>query len=676
MGLDSSFHCLTVNKLDEIENLRTEINHHNDLYYQKSEPEISDQQFDQLLERLRELETQHPELITPDSPTQRVGGKADSLRPFTHTVPLMSLDNSYDLDDLKAFTERCEKLAEGRKLDYVAELKIDGLSVSLHYENGLLVSGATRGDGQTGDEVTQNVRTIKTIPLKLKKDAPPHAEVRGEVFLSRSQFDRINAELEMQGEKTFANPRNCASGTLRMLDSQVVASRRLDMFPYDAFSGSGKMFDTHWENFEWCERNGFHVNPHRRLCKNFAELSEFIGEMEGIRDSLDYDIDGVVVKVNSTALQQEFGATSKAPRWAIAYKYPARKAFTKLLDILVSVGRTGALTPIAILEPALLAGTTVGRASLHNEDEIERLDLLIGDTVEIEKSGEIIPQVLRVAKDKRTGAEQKFIFPNVCPICGFDAVRPEGEAVRRCINPDCPAKIKGRLAYFASRKAMDIEGLGDVLITTLVDGGMVANVADLYSIRLEDISNLERKGEKSAAKLIEQIEASKTRGLQRLLFGIDIRHVGERTAKILAKNFRSIDRLAEATVEELVAVPEIGTIVAASVHDWFRDPRNIALISRLKNAGLQLEMDAASTAALDERFVGKTFVLTGKLEKYTRDEAAKLIEDRGGRVSSSVSKKTDYVIAGEDAGSKLTKAESLGVTVLSEDEFTGMVSRP
>jgi DNA ligase (NAD+) len=658
----------------EIRSLRAEIERHNELYYQKSEPEISDFEFDQLLERLKKLEEEHPELITLDSPTQRIGGKAISLRPFTHTVPLMSLDNSYNLDDLKAFTERCEKLAEGRKLEYVAELKIDGLSVSLHYDNGILTVGATRGDGQRGDEVTPNVKTIKSIPLRLKTDSPDHAEIRGEVFISRSQFRRINAELEMQGEKTFANARNSASGTLRMLDSAVVASRRLDMFPYDVFRGSQKMFATHWENFEWLERNGFNVNPHRKLCTDFDELSAFIAEMEPKRDDLDYEIDGVVVKVNSTALQQEFGATTKAPRWAIAYKYPARQSTTKLLGIMVSVGRTGALTPIAMLEPVLLAGTTVARASLHNEDEIKRQGIKIGDTVLIEKSGEIIPQILGVVESKRDGSETEFIFPTVCPVCGFDALRPEGEAVRRCTNPDCPAKIKGRIGYFASRRAMDIEGLGDVLINTLVDSGMVKDAADLYSIKLEDISNLERKGEKSATKLIEQIEASKTHGLQRLLYGIDIRHVGERYAKILAKHFRTIDRLMAASVEELDDIHEIGLSVAESVYEWSRDPKNIDLVNRLKAAGVQLEMDAASTAALDERFVGKTFVLTGKLENYTRDEAAKHIEDRGGRVSSSVSKKTDYVVAGSDAGSKLTKAENLGVAVLSENEFTQLVA--
>jgi DNA ligase (NAD+) len=656
----------------EIAKLRKEIDRHNELYYQKAEPEISDYEFDMLLENLKKLEADHPELVTPDSPTQRVGGKADSLRPFTHTVPLMSLDNSYDLGELKAFTERCERLAEGRKLEYVAELKIDGLSVALHYENGLLTVGATRGDGSTGDEVTPNVRTIRSVPLRLKVDGTGHAEIRGEVFLSRSRFAKINEELEMQGEKTFANPRNCASGTLRMLDSQIVASRRLDMFPYDVLRGRQKMFATHWENFEWLAANGFHVNPHRALCKNYEELCEFVERMEPMRDELDYEIDGVVVKVNSTALQEEFGATTKAPRWAIAHKYPARTATTKLEDIQVQVGRTGALTPVAYLSPTLLAGTTVARASLHNEDEIKRLGIMLGDTVEIEKSGEIIPQVLRVIESKRTGKEREYQFPRECPECGFPALRPDGEAVRRCSNPVCPAKVKARILYFASRKAMDIEGLGDVLVDMLVKSERVKDVADLYTLTVEEISGLERKAEKSATKLIEQIEASKSRGLQRLLYGIDIRHVGERYAKILAKHFRSIDRLAAATVEELDDIHEIGLAVALSVHEWFRNPMHIDLIERLRSAGVKMETDGDDVQA-DERFAGKTFVLTGKLEKYTRDEAAALIEARGGRVSSSVSKKTDYVVAGEDAGSKLTKAEGLGVAVLAESEFAGML---
>lgn len=659
--------------IEEIGHLRTEIERHNELYYQKAEPEISDLEFDLLLKRLGKLEAENPELVTPDSPTQRVGGKAASLQPFSHRVPLMSLDNSYSLEDLRAFTEKCERLAEGRPLEYVAELKIDGLSVALHYEAGVLAVGATRGDGSTGDDVTQNVRTIKAIPLKLKNDAKEHAEVRGEVFLPRSQFLKINAELEMQGEKTFANPRNCASGTLRMLDSSIVASRRLNMFPYDVLSGRQKMFSTHWENFSWLEANGFNVNPHKALCKSFNELVDFIQRMEPTRDDLDYEIDGVVVKVNSTALQDEFGATTKAPRWAIAYKYPARQATTKLLDIGIQVGRTGALTPVAHLDPVLLAGTTVARASLHNEDEIKRLDLKIGDHVMIEKSGEIIPQVLSVVASKRDGTEREFTFPTVCPVCGSPAVRPEGEAVRRCINPDCPAKVKARILYFASRKAMDIEGLGEVIVQTLVDKGWARDVADLYQLSLEQVASLDRMAVKSGQNLVDQIEASKSRGLQRLIYGLDIRHVGERYAKILANHFRSIDRLSVASVQELDDIHEIGLSVAESVYEWFRDLQHIDLVKRLRAAGVIMETEASSIA-VDERFAGKTFVLTGKLEKYTRDEAAKLIEDRGGRVSSSVSKKTDFVVAGDDAGSKLTKAENLGVTILDEDSFSSMLN--
>ncbi|MDQ3131322.1 MAG: NAD-dependent DNA ligase LigA [Acidobacteriota bacterium] len=657
----------------EIENLRREINRHNELYYQNSAPEIADAEFDALLVELKTLEDENPELITPDSPTQRVGGRSEGFKPFVHRVPLMSLDNSYDLDDLRAFDERCRKLADGRSFNYVAELKIDGLSVALHYENGVLVAGATRGDGQTGDDVYSNVKMIRTIPLTLKGDFPERAEVRGEVFMARSVFEKINAELEMQGEKIYANPRNFASGTLRQLDSSVVKSRRLNMFPYDLLSGNQKMFATHWENFEWLENAGFNVNPHRRLCENFDELVEFVNEMQTKRDSLDYDIDGVVVKVNQTQLQQEFGATTKAPRWAIAYKYPAMQATTKLNDIKIQVGRTGSLTPVAYLEPVQLAGTVVARASLHNEDEIKRLNIKLGDYVLIEKSGEIIPQILQIIESRRTGDEREYEFPKICPVCSSEVARPEGEVVTRCTNADCPAKVKARILYFASRKAMDIEGLGVILVEKLVDLGLVKTVADIYSLTLEQISELERMAEKSATNLINQIENSKMRGLQRLLYGIDIRHVGERYAKILANHFRSIDKLAEASVEELDAIHEIGLTVAVSVFNFFRNSRNQEVIERLKAADVKMEIDGDSSTNFDENFAGKTFVLTGKLEQFTRDEAAKLIEERGGRVSGSVSKKTDYVVAGEDSGSKLTKAESLGVKVLSEGEFKEIV---
>jgi DNA ligase (NAD+) len=424
----------------EIESLRAEINRHNELYYQRSAPEISDVEFDVLLEKLKKLEAENPDLIAPDSPTQRVGGRAEGFKSFVHRVPLMSLDNSYDIDELRAFDERCRRLADGRNFDYVAELKIDGLSLALHYENGFLVAGATRGDGFTGDDVFNNVKTIRTIPLKLKNDFPEHAEVRGEAFLARSVFKKINAELDMQGEKLFANPRNAASGTLRQLDSSIVASRRLDLFPYDVLAENQKMFRTHWESFLWLEKAGFNVNPNRALCPNIEKVIEFCNQMQLMRDEFDYEIDGVVVKINSTQLQQEFGATTKAPRWAIAYKYPALQATTQLNDIKIQVGRTGALTPVAYLEPVLLAGTTVARASLHNEDEIKRLDIKLGDYVLIEKSGEIIPQILQVIKSRRNGTEIDYEFPKTCPVCGFEAVRPEGEAVTRCSNPDCPAK--------------------------------------------------------------------------------------------------------------------------------------------------------------------------------------------------------------------------------------------
>nr|MBA2493250.1 NAD-dependent DNA ligase LigA [Acidobacteriota bacterium] len=544
---------------------------------------------------------------------------------------------------------------------------------ALHYENGFLVAGATRGDGFIGDDVFNNVKTIRTIPLKLKGDFPEQVEVRGEAFLARSVFEKINNDLEMLGERTFANPRNAASGTLRQLDSAIVASRRLDIFPYDVLSGNQKLFATHWEIFEWLEKKGFHVNPNRALCENIEGVIEFCDEMLERRDALDYDIDGVVVKVNSTQLQEEFGATTKAPRWAIAYKYPAMQATTRLNDIIVQVGRTGALTPVAYLEPVQLAGTTVARASLHNEDEIKRLGIKLGDWVLIEKSGEIIPQILQVIESKRDGNETDYEFPTYCPVCGFDAVRPEGEAVTRCSNTDCPAKVKARILYFAARKAMDIEGLGDILVEKLVDLGLVKNVADLYSLTLEQVSELERMAEKSATNLINQIEASKTRGLQRLLFGLDIRHVGERYAKILARAFRSIEKLAEASVEELDAIHEIGKTVAVSVFNFFQNPRNQEIIERLKAAGVKMKIDGDSSIVLDENFAGKTFVLTGKLEQFTRDEAAKFIEERGGRVSSTVSKKTDYVVAGADAGSKLSKAENLGVKIINEEEFENMI---
>jgi len=662
----------------ELEKLRDEIRRHEELYYVLDSPEISDHEYDQLMEHLQDLEKAHPELITPDSPTQRVGGRpAEGFPEVVHSRPMLSLDNSYNIEELRAFGERCLRLADGRAIEYVAELKIDGLSLALHYDGNVLVRGITRGDGRIGEEVTQNARTIRSIPLRLKTAAAKlgdEVEVRGEVFIPRDVFEKTNAEREEQGEPRFANPRNAAAGAIRQLDSKLVARRKLDMFAYDLLVAGRKPFTTHWEALNWMEKAGFRVNPHRKLCKSIDEVIDFANEQETKRDDLGYEIDGLVVKINSTALQDDFGATSKAPRWAIAYKYPARQASTRVLSITVQVGRTGALTPVANLEPVFLAGTTVSRATLHNEDEIKRLGLKIGDWVMIEKSGEIIPKVLSVIKSKRTGEEKSFRPPKNCPVCGSVISRPEGEVVARCIAADCPAQLKGALIHFASRRAMRIEGLGEVLVDQLVDGSLVHDVGDLYSLTMEQIMALPRMAKKSADNLVGEIEASKNRDLSNLLYALGIRHVGERTAGILARAFGSLAALAKASVEQLDDIPEIGLTVAESVHDWFGDAGNLQLCDRLRTAGVNTENHAPSRSGpADERFEGKQFVLTGKLTAFTRDEARAMIEAKGGRVNSSVSKKTDYVVAGEEAGSKLDKAVELGVTVIDEDEFKKLV---
>ena len=659
----------------EIEKLRDEIRRHDELYYVGNAPEISDREYDELLEKLQQLEAQHPELITPDSPTQRVGGRpAEGFAEVVHTRAMMSLDNSYNIDELRAFDERCQRLAEGRKLEYVAELKIDGLSLSLSYDDGVLVRGVTRGDGRIGEDVTQNARTIRSVPLRLKtKPIDTALEVRGEVFIPREVFDKTNAEREEAGEPRFANPRNAAAGAIRQLDSRLVARRKLDMFVYDLLVNGRKPFATHWQSLDWLETAGFRVNPHRKKCETIDEVIDFANEKEALRDDLGYEIDGLVVKVNSTALQDEFGATQKAPRWAIAYKYPARQASTQVLDIFVSVGRTGALTPVALLEPVFLAGTTVSRATLHNEDEIRRLGLKKGDWVMIEKSGEIIPKVLSVITSKRTGKETEFELPKNCPVCGGLISRPEGEVVARCVAADCRAQLMGRLLHFASRRAMRIEGLGEVLAEQMVAENLVKDVGDLYSLTLEQVAALPRMAKKSASNLLAQIEASKSRELANLVYALGIRHVGERTAGILAHELGSLEKLMSTTVEELDAIPEIGLTVAESVHDWFDDEGNRALCDRLRAAGVKTEAERHTSGTTDERFAGKQFVLTGTLNTFTRDEARAMIEARGGRVNSSVSKKTDYVVAGEAAGSKLDKAQSLGVAVIDEDAFKEML---
>jgi len=663
----------------QIEKLRQEIRRNDELYYVNNAPEISDREYDELLERLQKLEQANPDLITPDSPTQRVGGRpAEGFPEVVHSRQMLSLDNSYNIDELRAFDERCQKLAEGRPLDYVAELKIDGLSLSLQYADGLLVRGVTRGDGRIGEDVTQNAKTIRTVPLRLKSDVKvidTNIEVRGEVFIPLDVFEKTNAEREEAGEPRFANPRNAAAGAIRQLDSRLVARRKLDMFVYDLFAGGGgrKPFATHEAAFEWLQAAGFRVNPHRKVCKTIDEVIDFANEQEALRDDLGYEIDGLVVKVNSTALQDEFGTTSKAPRWAIAYKYPARQASTQVLDIVVQVGRTGALTPVANLEPVFLAGTTVSRATLHNEDEIKRLGVKIGDWVMIEKSGEIIPKVLSVITSKRTGKERDFVPPETCPVCGGLISRVEGEVVPRCVAADCHAQLMGRLLHFASRRAMRIEGLGGALAQQLIEQKLVNDVGDLYSLTLDQVAGLERMAKKSATNLLEQIEASKNRDLTNLVYALGIRHVGERTAGILAHEASSLERLAEMTVEELDAIPEIGLTVAESVRDWFDDEGNRALCDRLRAAGVKTENTRTISASLDERFAGKQFVLTGTLAGFTRDDAKAQIEARGGRVNSSVSKKTDYVVAGDAAGSKLDKAQSLGVAVIDEQAFKEML---
>ena len=672
----------------EIEELRDEIRRHEELYYVLDNPEISDLEYDTLLEQLQKLEQEHPDQITPDSPTQRVGGRpAEGFPKVVHRRPMLSLENSYNIDELRAFDQRCRRLADGRGLDYVAELKIDGLSLALHYEKQILVRGVTRGDGRAGEDVTQNARTIRSVPLKLRtkgmasksadlkseiSNLKATLEVRGEVFIPRKVFERINAEREEQDEPRFANPRNAAAGAIRQLDPKIVRSRKLDMFAYDLLAGERKPFATHWEALNWLESAGFRVSPERKICHSIEEVIDFAGRIEARRDDLDYEIDGLVVKVNSTALQDEFGTTNKAPRWAIAYKYAARQATTRVVSIVVQVGRTGALTPVANLEPVSLAGTTVSRATLHNQDEVKRLGVRVGDWVLIEKGGDVIPKVLKVIESKRTGAEKPFRMPRHCPVCGGEISQPEGEVVSRCIAADCPAQLKGRLLHFASRRAMRIEGLGESLVDQLVKSGKVRDAGDLYSLTLDDIASLERMAKKSASNLLTQIEASKQRDLSNLIYALGLRHVGDRNATTLARQFGSLEALSKASVEELDDIPEIGLTVAESVRDWFDDEGNIELCKRVEAAGVRTRLEKSSEPT-NETLAGKLFVLTGALGGFTRDEARAAIESRGGRVTSSVSKKTDYVVAGEEAGSKLDKATELGVKVIDEAAFKKML---
>jgi DNA ligase (NAD+) len=588
---------------------------------------------------------------------------------------MLSLDNTYSEDELREFEQRVFRAVGRREILYVAELKIDGLSMALHYEGGRLVRAVTRGDGVRGDDVTPNARAIRAIPLVLRgEDVPAALEARGEVFLPRSRFDAINREREDAGEEAFANPRNAAAGTMKSLDAKVVARRGLDVFLYSIAQVTGAEVRSQWEALERLRGFGLKTNPAARRCRGLADVLAFIEEWREKRGALEYEIDGVVVKVDDLALQQELGATSKFPRWAIAYKYPAAQAATTVRAIEVQVGRTGKLTPVAHLEPVALAGATVSRATLHNEEEVARKDVRVGDTVVIERGGEVIPKVVRVVEERRPDDSVAWGPPERCPVCDTKAVKPEGEVDRRCPNVSCPAQIEERLKHFARREAMDIEGLGDALSRQLVERRMVRDFADLYRLRArrDELVALERMAEKSADNLLEQIERSKTRELRRLLFGLGIRFVGERAAMLLARHFRSLERLSQASVEQIDALYEIGPVVARSVHEWFRDPVNRALVGRLRDAGLATEEGEAAPGSL--ALQGMQFVLTGALESMTRDEAKAAIESRGGRVTSTVSKKTSVVVAGKDAGSKLEKAHTLGVRVVDEQGFRELLS--
>ncbi|MCS6988791.1 MAG: NAD-dependent DNA ligase LigA [Chloroherpetonaceae bacterium] len=666
----------------ELKKLREEIERHNYAYYVLAEPMISDYEFDKLLERLLAIEKAFPDLVTPDSPSQRVGGAITKEFPTVqHKERMMSLSNTYSPDELREFVERVQKdlRAEGLgEPEFSCELKFDGVAVSLVYRNGLFVQGATRGDGSMGDDITPNLKTIPTIPLRAKESSNALArallnaefEVRGEVFMTKTDFAVLNA----QSEKAFANPRNATAGTLKLQDSREVAKRKLAFTAY--FLSSDALSDdvAHAERMNLLEELGFRVSQHRRVAKSLAEIEAFLSEWEKRRDDLPFEIDGAVIKVNSIRQQKALGATLKAPRWAIAYKFSARQAETKLLGVTFQVGRVGTITPVAELEPVFLAGSTISRSTLHNFDEIARLDLRIGDVVVLEKSGDVIPKVVRVVSEKRPADATPIELPTRCPSCDSPLVKPENEVNWYCPNEArCPAQIRGRILHYASRDAMDIENLGDAIVDQLLKERLIADAGDLYALEKSRLVDLERFGEKSAQNLLNAIEASKSRPLERLIFGLGIRHVGLATARTLARKFPSIERLASATLDELEQTEDIGDIIAKSVYDFFRNPLNISLLEKLKTAGVNMTGETFETIQ-NPRIAGKTFVFTGALEKFTREEAEREVEKRGGKASSSVSKKTDYLVTGSKAGSKLEKAKSLGVKILSEDEFLALLN--
>lgn len=674
-----------------LDDLRRQIRFHEHRYYVLDNPEISDAEFDALMNELKALERAHPELVTPDSPTQRVGGAPrEGFVKVPHSSPMLSLDNAYNEQELRDWERRVHELTGSRDVEYVCELKLDGLSMALRYaatgHTSRLERAITRGDGSIGEDVTANLRTVRSVPLSVdeatlkKAGLPPEFEVRGEVIMPLAAFERMNEDRERQGLPKFANPRNAGAGAVRVLDPNITALRRLDFYSYFLLVNGRHYSDQHWRALNALQAAGFKVNPRRKLANNFDEVWSFVNEWESKRDSLGYEIDGIVIKVNRTGLWDELGFTGKAPRWAIAYKYAARAGITRINNIHVQVGRTGKLTPVAELDPVPIGGTTVSRATLHNMDEIERLGVKIGDYVQVERGGDVIPKVVKVIEDAaHPRGHKQFHMPATCPVCGGHVVKTEGEVDYRCVNANCPAKLRETILHFASRSVMNIEGMGDALVNQLTDRGLVTNVADIYRLSKSDLLQLERMGEKSAQNVLREIEASKKLPLERVIFGLGIRFVGERTAEFLAQHFGSLDTLIEAatltnegeSLAKLQEVEEVGPRIAASIREFFLEPKNRELIERLRAAGLSF------TGARKKRgtaLAGKTFVLTGALAQYTREEAKKLIEDAGGKVASSVSKKTDYVVAGADAGSKLDKARELGVKVIGEKEMENLLA--
>ncbi len=655
---------------DRIEKLREKIRHHEHLYYVLDAPEISDAEYDALIRELQQLELEHPELITPDSPTVRVGGKPrEGFQKVAHSTPMLSLDNALTPEELRAFDARVRDLLNGSDYRYVAELKMDGLSMSARYRNGAFEQAVTRGDGSIGEDVTENARTIRSLPLRV--DRKPAFETRGEVVFNRKGFERLNAERETAGLARFANPRNAAAGSLRVLEPGITASRRLDYFTYFALDENGRyLFDSHWESLEWLAAQGFKVNPKRRICANADEALAFCAEWEAERDNLPYEIDGVVVKVDSIPQQRQLGFTAKAPRWAIAFKYAAQQKETQVVDIGIQVGRTGALTPVAHLAPVAVGGVTVSRATLHNEDEIERLGVHIGDTVLIERSGDVIPKVVRVTH--HGDGRKAFIMPSTCPVCGGHVVREEGEAATRCVNTNCPARLKESIGHFASRGVLNIDGMGDVLIEQLVDKGLLKSVADLYELTEDQLAGLDRMGRKSAANVIRNIDRSRTLPMPRVLGALGIRFVGERTAELLADHFCDLEKIANASVDELQQAQEVGPKVAESIREFFDESHNRELLARLKAAGLQFQHTAPKREG--GPLAGLTFVITGTLPDLTREAAKEKIEEAGGKVAAAVSRKTNYLLAGEDAGSKLKKAQELSIPVIGENELLKLLA--